>query len=160
MSCILLLGLSLIYLFFGTITFEFLTVFLCFINKPYLFIGFFFVIIVFLFKLGCVPFHFWLADIYEGSMLSVTMLFACLPKLVLFCLLYKLCFLLLFNFSEFWVVLIGWAAVFSITLASVSAIYQKRLKWPLWGVHFGGLYPILPPKMAIVLRKFSHTVWC
>jgi NADH-quinone oxidoreductase subunit N len=57
MSCFLLLGLSLIYLFFGSISFELIT---CLIhsNEPVYFCGFFFVLIVFLFKIGAAPFSY------------------------------------------------------------------------------------------------------
>lgn len=82
----------------------------------------------FLFKVGSAPFHFWLCDIYEGSILSVTMLFASAPKIILFSILFKLCFFVLSDFSSFWSVIIGVSGVLSIIIGSVSAIYQKRLK--------------------------------
>ena len=72
----------------------------CFNYEPLFFCGFFFVLTVFLFKVGCAPFHFWLCDVYEGSLLSVTMLFASTPKIILFGLLFKLCFYVLFDFNN------------------------------------------------------------
>lgn len=58
MSCFLLLGLALIYLYFGSLTFEFLTNVITFNSGILSFIGFLFVFCVFLFKLGATPFHF------------------------------------------------------------------------------------------------------
>jgi NADH-quinone oxidoreductase subunit N len=52
------------------------------------FSGFMFVLMVLLFKVGSAPFHFWLADVYEGSILAVTMLFASAPKIVFFSVLF------------------------------------------------------------------------
>ncbi len=128
MSCFLLLGLSLIYLYFGSITFELIYSINCFNYEPLFFCGFFFVLTVFLFKVGCAPFHFWLCDVYEGSLLSVTMLFASTPKIILFGLLFKLCFYVLFDFNNLWSFIIGFGAILSIIIGSVSAIYQKRVK--------------------------------
>jgi len=45
-----------------------------------------------LFKIGAAPFHMWLCDVYEGSLTSVTLFFAIVPKLVLFYLFLKVFF--------------------------------------------------------------------
>jgi NADH-quinone oxidoreductase subunit N len=58
MSCFLLLGLSLIYLYFGSISFELITSVINFSNEPLFFSGFMFVLMVLLFKVGSAPFHF------------------------------------------------------------------------------------------------------
>jgi NADH-quinone oxidoreductase subunit N len=66
--------------------------------------------------------------VYEGSVLSVTMLFASAPKIVLFGLLFKLCFFVLYDYQDLWSACIGISAVLSIIVGSLSAIYQKRVK--------------------------------
>jgi NADH:ubiquinone oxidoreductase subunit 2 (subunit N) len=58
MSCFLLFGLCLIYTFFGSISFELIFSVINLNFNPIFFFGFFFVIIVLMFKVGCVPFHF------------------------------------------------------------------------------------------------------
>jgi NADH-quinone oxidoreductase subunit N len=58
MSCFLLFGLSLIYLYFGSISFELIASIISFGYEPLFFSGFLFVIMVFLFKVGAAPFHF------------------------------------------------------------------------------------------------------
>ena len=128
MSCFLLLGMSLIYLYFGSISFELISSIINFSNEPLLFSGFLFVLIVLLFKVGSAPFHFWLCDVYEGSILSVTMLFASAPKIILFSLLFKLCFFILLDYNYIWSSILGSSAVLSIIIGSVSALYQKRIK--------------------------------
>jgi NADH-quinone oxidoreductase subunit N len=99
MSCFLLFGFCLIYLYFGSVSFELIASILNFGNEPLFFCGFLFVIIVLMFKVGCAPFHFWLCDVYEGSILPVTLLFASAPKIVLFGLLFKLCFFVTFDYN-------------------------------------------------------------
>jgi NADH-quinone oxidoreductase subunit N len=58
MSCFLLFGLCLIYTFYGSISFELIFSVINQNFNPIFFFGFFFVIIVLMFKVGCVPFHF------------------------------------------------------------------------------------------------------
>ena len=128
MSCFLLFGFCLIYLYYGSITFELISSITNFSYEPMFFSGFFFVIIVLMFKVGSAPFHFWLCDVYEGSLLPVTLLFSSAPKIVLFGLLFKICFFVLFDYNLIWFYIIGFSAVISIMIGSISAIYQKRIK--------------------------------
>jgi len=128
MSCFLLLGLAMVYLFFGSLTFELIASLSNFKYEPLYFTGFLFVFIVFLFKVGSAPFHFWLCDVYEGSILSVTLLFAGAPKIVLFGLIFKLCFFVLYDYSSFWSFFFGLSGILSIIVGCISAIYQKRIK--------------------------------
>jgi len=58
MSCFLLFGFCLIYLYFGSISFELIASILNFTTEPLFFSGFLFVMIVLMFKVGCAPFHF------------------------------------------------------------------------------------------------------
>jgi NADH-quinone oxidoreductase subunit N len=57
-SCFLLFGLALIYLYFGSLSFELINSISNFTDEPMFFSGFLFVLIVLLFKVGSVPFHF------------------------------------------------------------------------------------------------------
>jgi NADH-quinone oxidoreductase subunit N len=58
MSCFLLFGICLIYLFFGSVSFELISSIASYNNEQFLFIGFLFILFVLLFKVGCAPFHF------------------------------------------------------------------------------------------------------
>jgi NADH-quinone oxidoreductase subunit N len=128
MSCFLLFGMCLIYLIFGSITFETISSITNIHSEPLFFSGFLFVLVVLMFKVGSAPFHFWLCDVYEGSILPVTLLFASAPKIVLFGLFLKLCFFTVCSYSAVWSPVIGFSAIASIVVGSLSAIYQKRLK--------------------------------
>jgi len=100
-SCLLLLGLSLVYLAFGSLSFEVLLSIVSSSNNIFLFSGILFIMITFLFKVGAAPFHSWLCDVYDGSIISVTLLFASVPKIVIFSLIVKIFMLIFLNFSEF-----------------------------------------------------------
>lgn len=81
-----------------------------------------------LFKTAAVPFHFWVADVYEGSPTSVTAFFATVPKIALFFLMLRL---LVGPFSAFSKPLTSFILVcslLSIAIGTFSALYQKKLK--------------------------------
>jgi NADH-quinone oxidoreductase subunit N len=93
-SCILLLGFSVIYSITGSTTFEViqaLTIVKTY-NFDFLMFGFIFSFTAFLFKVGAVPFHMWLCDVYEGAISPVTMFFALIPKIIIFYVLLKILF--------------------------------------------------------------------
>jgi len=127
-SCLLLLGFSLIYMSFGTTSFESLICLSHTSNNSFLFCGILFLLIAFLFKVGAAPFHSWLCDVYDGAIISVTLLFAAVPKIIIFSVITKLFVLVFYDFSSFWVYFFLLASVLSIAIGSLSAIYQKRLK--------------------------------
>jgi NADH-quinone oxidoreductase subunit N len=85
-------------------------------------------LVALLFKVGSAPFHTWLCDVYDGSVLSVTLLFASLPKLIVFSILIKLFFFSFFGLIANWRPFFLVASISSIAVGSISAIYQKRIK--------------------------------
>ena len=69
-----------------------------------------------------------MCDVYDGAIISVTLLFAAVPKIVIFSVIVKF-FLLIFNdFASFWSPFLLFSSLLSIAVCSLSAIYQKRLK--------------------------------
>ena len=48
------------------------------------YLGVYFISIGFLFKIGAVPFHGWIPDVYEGSPTHVMAFFATLPKIAVY----------------------------------------------------------------------------
>jgi NADH:ubiquinone oxidoreductase subunit 2 (subunit N) len=56
-SCLLLLGFSMIYIAFGSTSFEFLMSIAQTSNDTFLFLGFLFILVALLFKVGSAPFH-------------------------------------------------------------------------------------------------------
>jgi len=93
-----------------------------------LFCGIVFILIAFLFKVGAAPFHSWLCDVYDGAMISVTLLFAAVPKIIIFSVIVKIFLLIFYDFASFWSSFFLFSSLLSIAVGSLSAIYQKRLK--------------------------------
>nr|YP_010619973.1 NADH dehydrogenase subunit 2 [Xiphosiphonia pinnulata]WAX03986.1 NADH dehydrogenase subunit 2 [Xiphosiphonia pinnulata] len=58
-----------------------------------LFLSIFCILTALLFKLGAAPFHFWVPDVYEGAMNSITGFFALLPKIAILILILRFIFL-------------------------------------------------------------------
>lgn len=81
-----------------------------------------------LFKIGAAPFHMWLCDVYEGSLTSVTLFFAIVPKLVLFYLFLKVFFVVFLSQQIFWGNLFLVSGFLSVFIASIGALFQKKLK--------------------------------
>jgi proton-translocating NADH-quinone oxidoreductase chain N len=127
-SCFLLLGFCFIYFAYGSVNFEIIYSLILEQNDAFLFIGIVFILIPLLFKIGSAPFHSWLCDVYDGSILTVTLLFASAPKIILFGVIVKLFYFLFNEFQIFSNYFFIYSAVGSIFIGSISALYQKRIK--------------------------------
>jgi NADH-quinone oxidoreductase subunit N len=125
-SGLLLLGFLLLYMIFGTTSFEILAK--LFSSNLLAFWGSLFITVAFFFKIGAVPFHLWLCDVYEGSLTSVTAFFAVVPKLILLSVLVKLYIFVFAEHQENLVVFFLLSGFFSVCFASVAGLYQKRVK--------------------------------
>ena len=62
------------------------------LNLNFVSIGFFFICVSLFIKLSIAPFHFWSLDVYEGSPNTTTFFFAVIPKISLFVLMMRLCY--------------------------------------------------------------------
>lgn len=81
-----------------------------------------------LFKMGVVPFHMWMPDVYEGSPTEITILLATLPKLAAFGMLYRLLMNVFPALASQWMVLLLALGLISIALGNFSALWQTNLK--------------------------------
>ena len=81
-----------------------------------------------LFKLGAVPFHMWVPDVYEGSATSTTLYLSAVPKLAAFAILLRLLSTGLEGWIEIWQDMLLVAALLSIALGNVVAIAQSNIK--------------------------------
>ena len=77
-SGILLFGISLLYGATGTIQFDAIPALLD--GSPLQILAFIFLFTAFAFKLSIVPFHFWTADVYEGSPIATTSFLSVISK--------------------------------------------------------------------------------
>ena len=80
-------------------------------------------------KLSIAPFHFWSLDVYEGSPNTTTFFFAVVPKIALFILLMRLCYVSFYQiFVEDFQMYFFILAVLSIFVGSVGGLEQRKLK--------------------------------
>jgi NADH-quinone oxidoreductase subunit N len=97
-------------------------------NKTVLLFGLVFVVAGLAFKLGVVPFHMWIPDVYQGAPTSITLFIASAPKLAAFAMAMRLLVNGLFEFAEQWQSMLMVLAVLSIVLGNLAAIAQSNLK--------------------------------
>jgi len=98
------------------------------VSDPLLVMGVVFVAIGLAFKLGAVPFHMWVPDVYQGSPNPVTILLASTSKLAAFALLMRLLVDGLGAMATQWQEIAAVLAVLSLIVGNVVAIAQSDIK--------------------------------
>lgn len=91
-------------------------------------IGMILILVGLAFKLGAVPFHMWVPDIYEGSPASVTLFIGSLPEIAGFGMAIRLLWNLLGNLAVAWQPIWIVMTVLSLIVGNVAAIAQTNLK--------------------------------
>ncbi len=126
----LLYGLSMVYGATGSITFPEIAEIIASgnANSMVLSFGVVFVVIGLAFKLGAVPFHMWVPDVYHGSPTAVTLFLATAPKIAAFAMLYRLLAEAMPGLLNDWQSLIIMVSVLSLIVGAVVAIVQDNLK--------------------------------
>lgn len=98
------------------------------VNKTVLVFGVVFVVAGLAFKLGAVPFHMWVPDVYQGAPTAVTLLLGGAPKLAAFAISIRLLVEGLFPLAIDWQQMIMVLAVLSMAVGNITAIVQTNLK--------------------------------
>ncbi len=98
------------------------------INKQVLAFGLVFIVAGLAFKLGVVPFHMWVPDVYQGAPTAATLLVAGAPKLAAFAITIRLLVEGLINTATDWQQMLMILAVLSMTVGNLAAIAQTNLK--------------------------------
>jgi len=80
------------------------------------------------FKLGVVPFHMWVPDVYHGAPTAVTLLISSAPKLAAFAFFMRILADALGGLTADWRSMLMVMAVLSLVLGNVAAIAQTNLK--------------------------------
>lgn len=91
-------------------------------------LGLVFVVVAVAFKLGAVPFHMWLPDVYQGAPTSVTLFIGTAPKIGYFALTFRLLAYGLEGATPQWTQMLGVLAVLTLVVGNVVAIVQTNLK--------------------------------
>ena len=98
------------------------------INKSVLVFGTVFVVAGLAFKLGAVPFHMWVPDVYHGAPTAVTLLIAGAPKLAAFAITIRLLVEGMSGLGADWQQMLVVLAIGSMLIGNVVAIAQSNLK--------------------------------
>ena len=98
------------------------------INHLIMAFGLVFIMAGLAFKLGVVPFHMWVPDVYQGAPTAVTLLIAAAPKLAAFALLFRLLVNTLLPLFSDWQPMLIMLAVLSMVIGNVTAIAQTNVK--------------------------------
>ena len=80
------------------------------------------------FKLGAVPFHMWVPDVYEGSPTCVTAILGTLSKIAALGLIVRLVIQMMHGLLPHWHIALMVIAVLSILLGNILAIVQTNIK--------------------------------
>ncbi|MDP2826941.1 MAG: NADH-quinone oxidoreductase subunit NuoN [Sulfuritalea sp.] len=97
-------------------------------EKSVLVFGLVFLVAGVAFKLGLVPFHMWIPDVYHGAPTAVTMFIGSAPKLAAFAMALRLLVYALFALAVDWQQMLLIMAVLSIGLGNLAAIAQTNIK--------------------------------
>lgn len=130
-SALLLFGVSFTYGFSGTTNLTHLTYIYINIDLQdqtlslLIQTGLFFFCIGLLFKLGCVPFHIWVPDVYEGAPTYVTAVFSVLPKIAIFTVLIRL---INATSPDLWASLLLALSFLTLFVGSLYALSQTKIK--------------------------------
>ncbi len=87
-----------------------------------------FIIIGLAFKLGAVPFHMWVPDVYHGAPTAITLFITAAPKIAAFAMLMRLLVEGLGGLIDHWQDMLIILAVLSIIAGNVIAIAQTNIK--------------------------------
>ncbi|MBK8525386.1 MAG: NADH-quinone oxidoreductase subunit NuoN [Betaproteobacteria bacterium] len=129
-SGLLLYGMSMIYGATGTLEITGVAERLAMgvANKTVLTLGLVFLVAGIAFKLGVVPFHMWIPDVYHGAPTAVTLLIGSAPKLAAFAIVMRMLVNGLIVLAVDWQQMLIILSVLSMAIGNLAAIAQTNLK--------------------------------
>ena len=131
-SGMLLYGMSIIYGLSGSLNLQTIATNLAaqdsIMNNIGLLLGLSFILVGLGFKLGVVPFHMWIPDVYHGAPTAITMFLGAAPKIAVFAMVLRLLVEALGGMSDGWQQILILLAALSLFVGNVIAIAQTNLK--------------------------------
>jgi len=129
-SGMLLYGMSMIYGATGTLDLQMIaeSVQRAGGDSTLLVFGLVFLIVGLAFKLGVVPFHMWIPDVYEGAPVATTLFISSVPKMAAFAMAIRLLQSGLGGLQDDWSQMLAILAALSIVLGNLAAIAQTNIK--------------------------------
>ncbi|MFN8769873.1 MAG: NADH-quinone oxidoreductase subunit NuoN [Neisseriaceae bacterium] len=98
------------------------------VNNQFLSFGLVFIVAGLVFKLGLVPFHMWIPDIYEGSSLATTTIIGTVTKIAAVIFMIRFLIYALVTLSNQWAMMLMLLGIFSLFIGNVVAIAQTNIK--------------------------------
>jgi NADH-quinone oxidoreductase subunit N len=130
-SGLLLYGMSMIYGATGTMQLGQIASAIASADNPKVWVlglGVAFIVAGVGFKLGAVPFHMWIPDVYDGAPTAVTLLIGSAPKLAAFALIMRLLVSGLEAMVADWQLMLVVLCVLSLAIGNITAIAQTSIK--------------------------------
>ncbi|HWV17916.1 MAG TPA: NADH-quinone oxidoreductase subunit NuoN [Rhodocyclaceae bacterium] len=129
-SGLLLYGLSMMYGATGTLEINGVLQALAMsqANDIVLVFGLVFVVAGFAFKLGVVPFHMWVPDVYHGAITPMTLFISTAPKIATFAMVLRILVFGAIPLAPMWQPMLLIMAVLSIIVGNLAAIAQTNIK--------------------------------
>ena len=129
-SGMLLYGMSMIYGATGSLEIPAISRVINFgvVKNPILIFGLVFIVAGVAFKLGLVPFHMWIPDVYHGAPTAMTLLIGTAPKLAAFAMAMRLLVGALLPLAVDWQQMFVILAVLSMAVGNLAAIAQTNIK--------------------------------
>ena len=129
-SGVLLYGMSILYGVTGTLDINELAAYANEADESHIGLAFAlsFVLVGLAFKIGAVPFHMWIPDVYHGAPTSVTLFIGSAPKIAAFALFMRLLVDGLGGLHEAWQGMVVILALLSMAVGSFLAIAQTNIK--------------------------------
>lgn len=129
-SAIILYGMSLFYGLTGTTNLSEMTAALLTLDlsDPMLLLATLFMLVGLLFKVGAVPFHMWVPDIYEGAPSPITAYLSVASKAAAFAVIIRIFLQDLSALQPIWILNIAGISVLTMALGSLVALVQKNIK--------------------------------
>lgn len=98
------------------------------VNYQVLVFGLVFIVAGLAFKLGAVPFHMWLPDVYQGAPTAVTLVISAAPQLAAFAICIRLLVEGLLPLAIDWQQMLAILSIGSLLIGNLAAIAQQNLK--------------------------------
>ncbi len=127
-SGMLLYGMSMVYGVTGSLDLATINKAVSTADRVVMSFGLVFIILGVAFKLGAVPFHMWMPDVYQGSPTSVTLYISSAPKIAAFAMMFRLLVDGLSDMQADWEMILIILSVLSMILGNIIAIAQTNLK--------------------------------
>jgi len=130
-SGMLLYGMSIVYGVSGSIHIDHIANYMgshAVMQNVGLLLGLSFILVGLGFKLGVVPFHMWVPDVYDGAPTAVTLFLGSAPKIAAFAMVIRLLVEGLGDMSQGWQQILSLLAALSFVLGNIIAIAQTNIK--------------------------------